>query len=312
MREVYVALPSCPRAKSRHNGQMEISTEQRRAAHSGSVARPALYVVATPIGNRGDITDRAVATLSAVDVIAAEDTRVSGPLVRDLGATARLVSLHEHNEEQRVPQVLTWLGEGKAVALISDAGTPLISDPGFVLVRAVRDAGFPVISVPGACAAVAALSISGLPTDQFMFAGFVANKPAARRSQFDALRDVGATMIFYASKRQLGDALAAAGEVFGVDRPAVIARELTKLHETVHSGTLGELGDAWPTLEPRGEWVLIIGGRIEHNVAQAELERIMTALLPRLSVRDAAATAAEILGVSKRDAYACGLTLKET
>lgn len=276
------------------------------------LVRPALYVVATPIGHRADLSERAISTLCAVDRIAAEDTRVSGPLVRDAGADAPLLSLHEHNERARVPAILDALGHGEAIALVSDAGTPLISDPGFVLVRAVRKAGYPVMAIPGPCAAIAALSISGLPTDQFYFAGFVAGKPTARRSQFEALRDNTATLIFYASKRQLGDALMAACEIFGDDRPAFMARELTKLHETVHSGPLGRLAADWPELETRGEWVLLIGGAAERDAGHAELERVMSILLARLTVRDAAATAADLLGVPKRDAYACGLALKKT
>lgn len=274
-----------------------------------AIERPALYVVATPIGNRADLTQRAADTLRSVDRIAAEDTRVSGPLLRDLGAKAPMVSLHEHNERDRVPALLARLGDGEALALISDAGTPLISDPGFALVRGVRAAGYPVYAVPGACAVVAALCISGLPTDRFHFAGFTAPKAAGRRRQFEALVGVPATLVLYASKRQLGDALVAACEVLGPERSAVIARELTKLHETVHTGTLAELALQWPELEQRGEWVLMIEGATDTGADAAELRRVMALLLERASLRDASALAAQILGVPKREAYALGLEL---
>ncbi|MEO1575296.1 MAG: 16S rRNA (cytidine(1402)-2'-O)-methyltransferase [Pseudomonadota bacterium] len=273
--------------------------------------RPALYVVATPIGNRADLSERAADTLRAVDRIAAEDTRVSGPFLRDLGASAPLVSLHEHNELDRIPVLLDRLGQGEAVALVSDAGTPLISDPGFALVRAVRDVGHPVYTVPGACAVIAALSISGLPTDQFRFAGFVAPKAAGRRRQMAQLTGTPATLVFYASKRQLGDALAAAAEVLGESRSAVIARELTKLHETVHTGTLAELAQLWPDIEQRGEWVLLIEGASDVQADAAETRRVMSLLLERVSLKDAAALTARVLGVPKREAYAIGLSLSK-
>ncbi len=274
-----------------------------------AIVRPALYVVATPIGNRGDLSARAADILRGVDCVAAEDTRVSGPLLRDIGARPALLSLHEHNERERVPALLARLADGQAIALVSDAGTPLISDPGFALVRAVREAGFSVYTVPGPCAIIAALSISGLPTDQFLFAGFVAPKPAGRRRQFEALSGQTATLVLYASKRQLGDALAAAAEVLGAERNAVIARELTKLHETVHSGTLQALADAWPDTEQRGEWVLMIEGAPSQAADSAEVRRVVQVLLERVSSRDAAALAAQILGVPKRDAYAVALQL---
>ncbi|MFK8017048.1 MAG: 16S rRNA (cytidine(1402)-2'-O)-methyltransferase [Gammaproteobacteria bacterium] len=275
------------------------------------IQRGALYVVATPIGHRDDFSPRARAILGEVDQIAAEDTRTSGHLLRDVGITTPMVSLHEHNETQRVPALIERLRAGDTVGLISDAGTPLISDPGFELVRAARAAQIEVFGVPGPCAAVTALSIAGLPSDQFHFAGFTAPRSAARRRQFEALVASPATIIFYASKRQLGDALVDAAKVFGANRPAAICRELTKMHEQTHHATLGELCARWPDLEHRGEWVLLIGGAPDEEVDAGELRRTLSILLEKLSVRDAAATAAKLLDVPKRDAYAVALTLSE-
>ncbi len=275
------------------------------------IERPALYVVATPIGNRGDLSPRALHILGEVDLIAAEDTRVSGTLLRDAGVRTPLVSLHEHNEAEKAQGLIARMESGEAVALVSDAGTPLISDPGFHLVRAARAADIDVLSVPGPCAAVAALSIAGLPSDQFLFAGFVAAKSAARRRQFEALRAQRPTLIFYASKRQLGAALEQAIEIFGAERPAAIGRELTKLHEQMHCATLGELGALWTQTEQRGEWVLLIGGAQVERADDERIKAVLRILLERVSLRDAAAMTADILQVSKRAAYALGLALNE-
>lgn len=266
-----------------------------------------LYIVATPIGNRQDLGPRAQKVLAEADVVAAEDTRVSGAFLRDLGINTALLSVHEHNESQRVPQLLERLRAGASVALISDAGTPLISDPGYVLVRAARQAGFAVLSVPGPCAAIAAMSVSGLPTDRFHFDGFVAAKSAARTRQFERVRALEATLVFYVSKRQLGAALEDACAVFGGDREAAISRELTKLHEQTHSGTLASLAALWPQTEQRGEWVLSIRGAPACAPQQAAIEATVDVLLNKLSTRDAAALTAQLLGVPKREAYAIAL-----
>ena len=275
------------------------------------IQRGALYVVATPIGHRDDFSPRARQVLAEVDQIAAEDTRTSGHLLRDAGIQTSMVSLHEHNESQRVPALIARLQEGATLALISDAGTPLISDPGFELVRAARQAGLEVFGVPGPCAAITALSIAGLPSDQFHFAGFVAARSAARKRQFEALAVLPATLIFYASKRQLGAALCDAATVFGAARPAVICRELTKLHEQSHDASLGELSERWPNLEHRGEWVLLIGGAPEADADTQDLDRTLKVLLDTLSVRDAAAIASRLLDVPKREAYSAALVLGE-
>lgn len=271
-----------------------------------ALARGALYVVATPIGNRDDLSARAQSILANVDCVAAEDTRVSAALLAGCGIRARLISLHEHNELARVPQLVARLGRGETLALISDAGTPLVSDPGFALVRAARQAGHAVLSVPGPCAAIAALSVSGLPTDRFLFAGFLAAKSGARRRQFDAQRAVPATLVFYVSKRHVGKALEEACSVLGGERHAALCRELTKLHETTTSGTLDELLAQWPAGEQRGEFVLLIGGNTQAPGA-GDLEAALDVLLEKLSTRDAAAVAARLLGVPRREAYAAAL-----
>ncbi len=269
----------------------------------------ALYVVATPIGNREDMSPRGRAVLAAVDAVAAEDTRTSGALLAGYGIRTPLVSLHEHNERQRIPGLLARLARGEKLALVSDAGTPLISDPGFALVRAVREAGYAVLSVPGPCAAIAALSVCGLPTDRFVFAGFVAAREAARRRQFEALSRDPATLVFYVSKRQARAAIADACEVFGAGRPAALCRELTKLHETSLSGTLESLRRALPEQDLRGEMVFLIGGSAD-PAGDRDLEAVLDVLLARLSTKDAAAIAAELTGVPRREAYQAALARK--
>ncbi len=269
-----------------------------------------LFVVATPIGNRGDIAPRAVAVLRAVDWVAAEDTRHSGRLLQGLGIQARLLSLHEHNEARRVERVLGLLRSGKGVALVSDAGTPLISDPGYRLVHAVRAAGHPVVPVPGPSALTAALSVAGLPTDRFAFEGFLPPRSAARRARLEGLRDDPRTLVFYESPRRLPDTLRDLVAVFGGRRPAALARELTKLHEEVVSLPLAEL-PAWLAARPgrqKGEFVVLVGGA--PPVAEGELgaeERRVHAILARaLPPSRAAALAAEITGRPRRLFYGTG------
>ena len=276
---------------------------------SQTLQTSALYVVATPIGNREDMSPRAREVLGAVDAVAAEDTRTSGALLAGYGIRTPLVSLHEHNERRRIPGLLARLERGETLALVSDAGTPLISDPGFALVRAVREAGYPVLSVPGPCAAIAALSVSGLPTDRFLFAGFVAAREAARRGQFEAVAREPATLVFYVSKRQARAALSDASDAFGADRPAVLCRELTKLHESSVSGTLGSLRRDWPEEGLRGEMVLLVGGCAD-SATDRDLDEVLDVLLARMSTKDAAAIAAELTGVPRREAYRAALARK--
>ncbi|WP_455385258.1 16S rRNA (cytidine(1402)-2'-O)-methyltransferase, partial [Acidihalobacter prosperus] len=228
-----------------------------------SIEAGVLYVVATPLGNLGDISPRAAEILGAVDVVAAEDTRVSGRLLAHLGLSAgRLLSLHEHNEESRVPGLIQRLRDGDSVALISDAGTPLISDPGFRLVVAAREAGVRISPVPGPSALIAALSVAGLPTDRFVFEGFLPAKPAARRSRLQALADERRTLVFYESSHRVEACVGDMAEAFGGARRAVIARELTKRFEQVADGALDEL-KSWLEADAdrsRGEFVLVVAG----------------------------------------------------
>lgn len=272
-----------------------------------------LYVVATPIGNLDDLTPRARQILSDVDVVAAEDTRHSGALLSHFGIHTQLTSLHEHNEAERAAWLLERLKAGEDVALISDAGTPLISDPGFDLVRAARQAGISVSPIPGACALVAALSVSGLPTDRFVFEGFLPAKSAARRERLTALVAETRTLVFYESVHRLKESLQDMAEVFGAGRVGVVARELTKLHEGVREAPLAALAD-WAADDPmaaKGEVVILLAGAqpLDGGATDAEVERVLKALLAELPVKQAAALAAEITGQKKNPLYERALTL---
>ena len=273
-----------------------------------------LYVVATPIGNLEDMTPRAVRVLSEVDLIAAEDTRHSGKLLKHFGIEAKTEALHEHNERSQVPRLIEILQAGKSIAFITDAGTPLVSDPGFHLVRSARQAGLTVIPVPGACAAIAALSAAGLPSDRFVFEGFPPAKSAARRAVFEKLREEARTLIFYESPHRILESLKEMTEIFGPEREAVLARELTKQFETVRNGTLTELSE-WVNRDPHqqlGEFVILIHGvpRAEREAVDEEAERILRILLEGLPVSQAAALAAKITGLKKNRLYEFALSLK--
>jgi len=273
-----------------------------------------LYVVATPIGNLEDMTPRAIRILSEVDLIAAEDTRHSGKLLKHFGIEAKTEALHEHNERSQVPRLIDILQAGKSIAFITDAGTPLVSDPGFHLVRSARQAGLTVIPVPGACAAIAALSAAGLPSDRFVFEGFPPAKSAARRAVFEKLREEARTLIFYESPHRILESLSEMTEIFGPGREAVLARELTKQFETVRSGTLTELSE-WVNRDPHqqlGEFVILIHGvpREEREAVDEEAERVLRILLGELPVSQAAALAARITGLKKNRLYEHALNLK--
>lgn len=265
-----------------------------------------LWVVATPIGHRDDISARAIQTLRDVAVIAAEDTRHSRPLLQHHGIATPLVALHEHNEREVVDGLVHRMTEGESVALISDAGTPLISDPGFRLVRAARAAGVRCIPVPGACAAIAALSVAGLPSDRFVFEGFLPPKAAARRARLQELAGEGRTLIFYESSHRVAESLADMRDAFGVQREAVLARELTKLFETVLGEPLGELA-ARVAADPdqqRGECVVLVAGRGEEVDARlAEGERVFAILREELPPARAAKLAAAISGAPRKLLY---------
>ncbi|WP_435684322.1 16S rRNA (cytidine(1402)-2'-O)-methyltransferase, partial [Sedimenticola selenatireducens] len=265
-----------------------------------------LYIVAMPIGNRGDITERAKQVLSAVDLIAVEDTRHSRPLLQMLAITTPLLALHEHNEQKLVARLVDQLTAGDTIALISDAGTPLISDPGFPLVRACQQAGVRVIPVPGPSALICALSAAGLPTDRFLFEGFPARSGPARREQFRRLKDEGMTLIFYESSHRIVDSLADMAAVFGEDRPAVIARELTKLHETILSQSLGSLVElvSRDLNQQKGEFVVLVAGAVRDAEAiDPETQRILEILLEEMPTKQAATLAAKITGIKKNRLY---------
>ncbi|MET4568716.1 16S rRNA (cytidine(1402)-2'-O)-methyltransferase [Rhodanobacter soli] len=271
-----------------------------------SVQPGCLWVVATPIGHRDDLSARAIETLRAVAVIAAEDTRHSRPLLVHHNIDTPLIALHDYNERDAVEAIVRRMQGGDAVALISDAGTPLISDPGFRLVRAARAAGIRCIPVPGACAAIAALSVAGLPSDRFVFEGFLPPKAAARRSRLQELAGDARTLIFYESSHRVGESLADMRDVFGADREAVLARELTKLFETVLGAPLAELA-ARVVADPdqqRGEHVILVAGRGEEADAKlAEGQRVFAILREELPPAKAAKLAAAISGAPRKSLY---------
>lgn len=270
-----------------------------------------LYVVATPIGNLGDMTPRAVDVLRGVDRIAAEDTRHSRPLLEHFGITTPAVAYHEHNERQQAEKLVAALQRGESVALISDAGTPLLSDPGYRLVRAARDAGLVVLPIPGPSALIAALSVAGLPTDRFVFEGFLPAKAAARRTRLQQLAREPRTLVFYEAGRRIEESLADMEDSFGGERQAVIARELTKAFETVHGDGLARLR-AWLSEDPdrrRGEFVVLVHGAPEADQDEAEADRVLGILVAEVGVRQAAALAAQITGLSRNRLYRRALEL---
>lgn len=276
-----------------------------------AVTQPAgtLFVVATPIGNLGDISPRALDTLRAVAAICAEDTRHSRRLLSHFGIEQPLLALHEHNEDELAGKLVARLQAGESLALVSDAGTPLVSDPGYRLVRAARLAGVRVSPVPGACAAIAALSVAGLASDRFVFEGFLPAKSGARRERLAQLAGEPRTLMFYESAHRIEAALADLAAAFGDDRPAVLARELTKLFETVLDGSLGELGKrvAADPDQRKGEFVLIVEGALDDADAQlAEGRRLYAKLGEHLPPSTAAKLAAELSGAPRKALYGGG------
>ncbi|MGH8432237.1 MAG: 16S rRNA (cytidine(1402)-2'-O)-methyltransferase, partial [Solimonas sp.] len=271
-----------------------------------------LYVVATPIGNLGDLSPRALAVLRAVDAICAEDTRTSGALLGHFGVKKPLTALHDHNEEQVAGGLIDKLRAGQSLALVSDAGTPLISDPGFRLVRAVREAGLPVVALPGPCAAIAALSISGLPSDRFLFIGFLPAKAGQRRAALEELARQTATLVIYESSHRIADCLDDIAAVLGAERRVCLARELTKLFEESHVAGAGALR-AWLDENPhreKGEFVLVIEGTARQETADSiEAARILRILAGALGASQAARLTAEITGMKKRELYELAIQL---
>ena len=274
---------------------------------------PALYVVPTPLGNLADMTQRAIDVLRRVPWVAAEDTRHSAPLLKHYGAGARLLPAHEHNEEGAAQQVIGKLAAGESVALVSDAGTPAVSDPGARLVARVRAAGFRVIPLPGACAAVTALSASGLAESHFLFYGFLPAKTKQREDELRALVDLPYALVFYEAPHRILETVESIARVLGNDRTLVFARELTKLFETIHSCPSGE-ALAWLQADAnrqRGEFVLLVSGAVDAG-GSGEGERVLKLLLEDgISVKQAARLAHAITGAPKNAMYELALSLKE-
>jgi 16S rRNA (cytidine1402-2'-O)-methyltransferase len=274
-------------------------------------AVPGLHLVATPIGNLGDITLRALETLAGVDVIACEDTRITRRLTERFGITAVLKPYHEHNAAQARPKILQRLAQGASIALVSDAGTPLISDPGYKLVREVCAAGLPVIALPGPSSVLAALALAALPTDRFFFEGFLPSRQMARRGRLAELARIDATLVMFESGNRVQETLQDLAAIMG-DRDAAICRELTKLHEEVRRAPVAELARIADGLETRGEFVLVIGppSADAQVMAQGDLDDMLRASLQQgSSVKDAVAQAVEISGRPRREIYARALEL---
>jgi 16S rRNA (cytidine1402-2'-O)-methyltransferase len=277
-----------------------------------------LYVVATPIGNLGDLSARARETLASASLIAAEDTRHTATLLKAFGIATPMISLHDHNEAQRAPELIERLRAGASVALVSDAGTPAISDPGFDLVRACAAAGIEVVAVPGPCALVAALSIAALPTDRFCFEGFLPARGAARRARLSGLSAERRTLVFYESPHRIDETLADCAEHLGSTRAAVLAREITKLHESLYRGSLAELAARTQSdaALSRGEIVLVVAGAAPEAAAEGDdghggvLDRTLKVLLEELPLKQAAHLAARITAVRDNEAYKRALELK--
>jgi len=275
----------------------------------------ALYVVATPIGNLGDITLRALDVLGAVGVVAAEDTRNTRHLLQHHGiGDAKLLALHQHNERAGAEKIVTLLQQGNSVALVTDAGTPAVSDPGALLIEAVRAAGFRVIPIPGASAAIAALSASGLVNPHFLFHGFLPNKSAARRAALQSLADLPCTLVFYEAPHRILECVTDLHAVLGDAREIVFARELTKLFESIHRCPLGT-ALAWLHSDPnnqRGEFVLLVSGAAPRNDdLDAQAERVLAVLLAGLPLKQAVGLAVQITGLNKNTLYERALALKQ-
>ncbi|CDP52199.1 rRNA small subunit methyltransferase I [Devosia sp. DBB001] len=272
---------------------------------------PGLYVVSTPIGNLRDITIRALETLAAVDQVLCEDTRVSARLLDHYGIRTPRKALHEHNERARAEGIAAEVAAGKAIALISDAGTPLLSDPGFPLVRALREADLPVFAIPGPSALLSALAVAGLPTDAFSFIGFLPTKAGARGKALAALAGRTETLVFYESPRRLDDALAAMAEHLGADRQAAVALELTKRFERVNRGALGELAAHFAGEETKGEAVIVVAGAEEPATpAEADWLAALETALADQPLRGAVDEVAARFGLKRKEVYDAALALK--
>ncbi|MGI9236993.1 MAG: 16S rRNA (cytidine(1402)-2'-O)-methyltransferase [Woeseiaceae bacterium] len=273
-----------------------------------------LFIVATPIGNLEDLTPRARKTLAEVDLVAAEDTRRTGRMLMSIGVKARLMALHDYNEEQAVSRAVAALESGQSIALVSDAGTPLLSDPGFRLVRAAHERDITVSPIPGPSALTAALSVAGLPTDHFAFEGFLPAKRVARRKALESLRDETRTSVFYESVHRVAESLDDMREVLGDDRLAFIGRELTKLHEQCVQGTLGQLRDKLDdgSIATKGEFVIVVTGSDEPRPTFSfDTDHLLVELGEVLSLKEAARVSARVTGLKKNTLYQRLLELKK-
>jgi 16S rRNA (cytidine1402-2'-O)-methyltransferase len=303
------------KASSIYGSEGETGATARTFSVSGHVLNaprpvPGLYLVATPIGNLADITLRALETLAGVDLIACEDTRITHRLTERYVISAQFTPYHEHNAASARPKILEKLAQGASVALVSDAGTPLISDPGFKLVREASAAGHKVIAVPGPSSVLSALSVAALPTDRFFFEGFLPSRQGARRARLAELARIDATLVLFESGNRIQDTLADLAGIMGA-RQAAICRELTKLHEEITRASIAELARDADGLETRGEFVLVIGPPAADAkvMAQDELDEVLRTSLKRDSVKDAVAHAVEVSGRPRREVYARALEL---
>jgi 16S rRNA (cytidine1402-2'-O)-methyltransferase len=292
------------------DGETVFEPSEGRPRAAGSKPAPGLYLVATPIGNLRDITLRALDVLATADLVACEDTRVTGRLLQLLGLKAALTPYHDHNADKARPALLAKLSAGAVVALVSDAGTPLVSDPGFRLVQACVEAGIAVTALPGASAALTGLQLSGLPADRFLFAGFLPSRTTARRAALKELAAVPATLVFFESPHRAAEALADMAAVLG-NRPAALARELTKIYEEVARAPLTELAKRFAEAAPRGEVVIVVDRPAEAEATGAdEVEsRLAAAIAGGSSLKDAAALVAAETGCPRREVYAQALRL---
>ncbi|HEY5338185.1 MAG TPA: 16S rRNA (cytidine(1402)-2'-O)-methyltransferase [Rhizomicrobium sp.] len=296
-------------AKTDRSGSKPIPDKEK--SQSASELAPGLYVTATPIGNARDITLRARDALANCDLIAAEDTRVTSRLLSIYGISKSLTAYNDHNAARERPRLLAKLHAGARIVLVSDAGTPLVSDPGYKLVREVLAEGLPVHALPGASAPLTALALAGLPTDRFLFAGFLSSKQGERRTTLEELRGVRATLIFFESPQRLGASLADMREIFG-NRPAAVARELTKLHEEIRRNDLDTLAKSYAGAEPpKGEVTVLVGPPLDAAPDFAHAEKLLAQALEFMPVRAAADLLAEALDLPRRETYARALALKK-
>jgi 16S rRNA (cytidine1402-2'-O)-methyltransferase len=310
-----VSVSSRNRRPGGHNNESAIIVAKMVAASGSGVSAGRLYVVATPIGNLQDISARARAILAEVEHIAAEDTRHSGAMLRQFGIATPLLSLHEHNEKSRADELIGKLQAGAAIALISDAGTPCISDPGYDLVRRAAALGIEVLAIPGPSAVIAALSIAGLPTDRFCFEGFLPAKREQRRTHLKELAAEPRTLVFYESPHRIAETLHDCAELFGAARECCMAREITKLHESTYRGSLATLVAELaqnPDMQ-RGEIVLVIAGAaaVEQDERAVELDRVLRELLAELPLKQAAHLASRLCGARENEAYKRALEIKK-